>query len=196
MINSIDEFYTDPVFAWAYERIHLRYSEDQPRDDHGRFGEGSGDSSSSSESKGGTKESEKVPQGTPVMPGHQSMKGKTPGTLTDDDINTMADTITARYDSCSQEMKDAGAAWYPDAHDLIADVAAENGFTEDQGIAIAAALSPGTRWEPDNVMQAIQFMSKYGDSPNANPELELNFWGARRTPTSNAPRVSCIPSIP
>lgn len=116
---------------------------------------------------------DRYPPGTEIMEGQASITGKTPTSLTDEDIDTMADTLCARYAACDQATRDAGAAWYPDARDLLNDVAQENGYTEAQAMAIAASLSPRTRWLPNNVVQAIQFMSKYGSGPNANPSLEL-----------------------
>lgn len=201
--TEVSRFYAEPVFAWVRNRIWLRYNENH--DELGRFAEsdssgggseggsgssgGGGKSSGSKESKGETKK-ELIPPKTPIMPGHPSMADRKPSTITDEDIDTMSETILDRYNNCTDEMKAAGAVWYSDASDLIRDVAEANGFTEEQGIAIAAAISPGTKWEPDNVMYAVQFMSKFGDSPNANPDLELHWAG--QSPKTNEARAERV----
>ncbi len=58
----------------------------------------------------------------------------------------MASRVRALYDRATPEQRQAGAAWYPDAHKEAERLANEYGVTPQQAAGVIAALSPLREW--------------------------------------------------
>lgn len=164
---SLDEFAVEVA-------VRLGYSEDQSRDESGRFGEGGGGvspvHSNPGTTKGGKEQATISAEATlSAFPeAFQNQLVERSMELTGSTPKEMEDRLLASAERASPETVAAGAVWYQNAHDFVVgqNTASDGSRILDPEVAnaVIAASSPGQSWESNQeITTAILAAAENGD---------------------------------